>query len=127
MKPFVVKTKKNFIGREFEFQRLKKIAESKESSIIVMYGRRRIGKTELLEQAFKDRNILKFEGIEGLSEKEQLVNAMEQLAAYVQEPLLARTVLGSWKEFFQLVAKYTEKGIWTVYLEELQWLANYKD
>jgi AAA+ ATPase superfamily predicted ATPase len=127
MKPFAVKTKKNFIGREFEFVRLKKIAASKEASIIVMYGRRRIGKTELLEQAFKDRNILKFEGIEGLGEKEQLANAMSQLSVYVQEPLLAKTVIDSWKEFFQLVAKYTKKGTWTIYLEELQWLANYRD
>jgi AAA+ ATPase superfamily predicted ATPase len=127
MKPFAVKIKKNFIGREFELERLKKIAASKEASIIVMYGRRRVGKTELLEQAFKDRNILKFEGIEGLHEKQQLANAMSQLAVYVQEPLLAKTVIVAWKEFFQLLSKYTKKGTWTIYLEELQWLANYSD
>ena len=92
-----------------------------------MYGRRRIGKTELLEQAFKDRNILKFEGIEGLSEKAQFVNAMSQLAHYAEEPLLAKTTIDSWREFFQLLAKYTQQGTWTIYLEELQWLANYKE
>lgn len=127
MKPLRVKSKTDFIGRQFELQRLKKIGTLKEANIVVMYGRRRIGKTELLEQAFKDRNILKFEGIEGLSEKEQLANAMGQLAIYVQEPLLAKIVVESWKEFFQLLAKYTQKGTWTIYLEELQWLANYQD
>lgn len=127
MKPFTVRKKKNFIGREFEFERLKKIAASKEASIIVMYGRRRVGKTELLEQAFKDRNILKFEGIESLDSQEQLANAMSQLAVYVQEPLLAKTVIENWKEFFLLLAKHTKRGTWTIYLEELQWLANYED
>lgn len=127
MKPYIVKEKKNFIGREFEFERLKKIFLSKEACIIVMYGRRRVGKTELLEQAFKDRNILKFEGIEGLNTTGQFANVMGQLARYAEEPLLAKTVIESWSEFFQLLAKYTEKGIWTIYLEELQWLANYEE
>ena len=57
MKPLIIKPKKNFIGREFEFEKLKKIALSKEACIIVMYGRRRIGKTELLEQEFKDQDL----------------------------------------------------------------------
>jgi len=126
MKPLVIKTKKNFIGRTSELERLHKIASEKEASIIVMYGRRRIGKTELLEQAFKDRNILKFEGIEGLSEKAQFANVMSQLATYVKEPLLAKIVIENWREFFLLLAKYTKKGTWTIYLEELQWLANYE-
>ena len=82
MKPAVIQAKKNFIGREFERNGLKKVASLGEASIIVMYGRRRIGKTELLEQTFKDRNILKFEGIEGLDEKEQLAHVIKQLAIY---------------------------------------------
>ena len=125
MKPLKIKIKKDFIGRISELEKLQKIATTKEASIIIMYGRRRIGKTELLEQAFKDRNILKFEGIEGLSEIAQFANVMSQLSTYTREPLLAKTVIESWREFFQLLAKHTAKGIWTIYLEELQWLANY--
>ncbi len=126
MKPLVIKVKKNFVGRTRELERLKKISESNEAGIVIMYGRRRIGKTELLEQAFRDRNVLKFEGIEGLSEKAQFANVMSQLAIYVQDPLLAKVVIETWREFFQLVASYTSKGIWTIYLEELQWLADYE-
>lgn len=127
MKPRIIKTHQKFIGRDREFSKLRKIGESGEASIIIMYGRRRIGKTELLEQTFKDRNILKFEGIEGLSPKEQFENVMNQLALYAQEPLLAKVVLQSWREFFQILDPYIKKGKWTLYFEELQWLANYQD
>jgi len=61
-----------------------------EASIIVAYGRRRIGKTELLEQTFRTRNLLKFEGIEGLTEKQQFANIMNQLARYANEVDYAR-------------------------------------
>ena len=126
IQPFVVKMHKNFLGREHELRRLEKVALSKEASIIVMYGRRRVGKTELLEQSFRDRNIVKFEGIEGLTEKEQLVRAMKQLAQYTGDVYLSKVSIDSWREFFQLLVKYTSQGVWTIYLEELQWLANFE-
>jgi uncharacterized protein len=126
MQPLVIKLKKNFIGRTLELKKLKAIGATHEASIIVMYGRRRIGKTELLEQAFRERNILKFEGIEGLSEKAQFANVMSQLAQYVGQRALAKVEIHTWREFFLLLAKHTAEGVWTIYLEELQWLAAYK-
>src|SRR5579871_1387938 len=125
MKPFKVKIKKNFIGRSAELERLLAIGNAGHASIIIMYGRRRIGKTELLEQAFKDRKLLKFEGIEGLTEKAQFAHVMNQLATYTESTLLAKTVITNWREFFEILYDYTKKGVWTIYLEELQWLADY--
>jgi len=127
MKFFKVKIKKNFIGRRRELEELNKISSAKEASIIIMYGRRRIGKTELLEQAFRNRNILKFEGIEGLSDKAQFANVMSQFVEYTQDLLLSKTIINSWREFFLLLVKYTKQGKCTIYLEELQWLANYNN
>ncbi len=126
MQPLVINENLSFVDRIDEMERLRSIATRGEASIIIMYGRRRIGKTELLEQTFRERNVLKFEAIEGLSEVDQMAHAMAQLARYVESPILAKTVIGSWKEFFELVAQYTQQGQWTIYLEELQWLANYK-
>jgi len=126
MKPLKIKEKKNFIGRTLELERLHAIGTIGQASIIIMYGRRRIGKTELLEQAFRERKLLKFEGIEGLPQKAQFAHAMSQLATYAESRLLVKTVITSWKEFFEIVWDYTKKGTWTIYLEELQWLANYE-
>lgn len=126
MKPLHVKVNKEFIGRHWELEKLREIGSMGEASIIIMYGRRRVGKTELLEQAFSKRNLLKFEGIEGLTEEKQLSNAMSQLSTYADDNLLAKVHIDSWREFFEILTKYTAQGTWTIYLEELQWLADYK-
>ena len=54
-----------FIGRTLEQEKLTQISGGNEAAIIVVYGRRRVGKTELIEQTYSKRNIIKIEGIEG--------------------------------------------------------------
>lgn len=53
--------------------------------MLIVYGRRRIGKTELLEQTYCDRNIIKFEGIRGKNKKEQMEHVLWQLSDYSQQ------------------------------------------
>ncbi len=122
-----VKWNKNFVGRTQELEQLSTISNSGEASIVAVYGRRRVGKTELLEQAFRERNILKFEGIEGLSQPEQMEHVMWQFSEYSNNALLAKVKIGSWTEFFKLISDVVKNGIWTLYFEEVQWLADYKD
>jgi AAA+ ATPase superfamily predicted ATPase len=112
-----------FIGRKFELDLLRDISSKGSASIIVVYGRRRVGKTELLEQAFRDRNVLKFEGIEGQDKAYQIRSFCQELAIYAEEPKLAEKECFSWREALQLLVSYIKKGQWTLYLEELQWLA----
>lgn len=116
----------HFIGRGQEQARLNEIMQSEQSSIIVMYGRRRVGKTELLEQTFRNRNVLKFEGIEGLTQALQIERVLIQLSQYVGDTLIAKLNFSHWADVFQLIAKYVQQGEWTVYFEEIQWLANYQ-
>ncbi len=116
---------KKFIARERERSLLTKIASKGESAIIVVYGRRRVGKTELLEQAYRSRNILKFEGLEGKNQQAQREHMLYELAKYVQDPILTKLKLTTWVEMFELIARYINTGIWTVYFEEVQWLADY--
>lgn len=125
--PKKIMDNQNFIGRSNELEDLKQIGNAGEASIIVVYGRRRVGKTELLEQAFRDRNILKFEGIENAPHEQQMHNVLWQFSIYANDPLLAKLNMHSWKEIFKLIADKTQIGTWTIYLEELQWLANYND
>jgi AAA+ ATPase superfamily predicted ATPase len=61
---YKVKTNPNFVGRKREIQKLRSLDNGGEAKILVVHGRRRVGKTELIEQFFRDRNLLKFEGIE---------------------------------------------------------------
>ncbi|MBI2336713.1 MAG: AAA family ATPase [Deltaproteobacteria bacterium] len=126
MKSKRINANKQFIGREFELSKLAQIADTNEASIVVVYGRRRVGKTELVEQAFRNRNIIKFEGVEGEHKFSQMKHVLSQFSEYAGDPLIAKLNLRSWAEIFQLIAKYTLKGEWTLFLDELQWLASYR-
>ncbi len=117
---------KEFLGRDYELEYLEEISQRKQSSILVVFGRRRVGKTELLEQFFYNRNILKFEGIEGSPQSKQIANALEQLSIYTQDPNHAKLKFKTWTEFFRLLSSLCQKGKWTIYFEEIQWLASYK-
>ena len=123
--PAKIIKKTSFIGRLSETSRLNQIAERGEATIIVVYGRRRVGKTELLEQTFAERGLLKFEGLERQPRKAQLREFARMLAGYAQDAALAHLAFNSWTEALSLLARYVKEGRWTIYLEELQWMANY--
>ena len=109
MKPLQIKQNRHFVGREYELTRLEEIQQSKQASIIVVYGRRRIGKTEFLEQGFRHRNIIKFEGIEGKNEQEQMHAVIKQLAYYTGEISLKRMPISSWTDVFLLIADFVKQ------------------
>ena len=51
---------------------------------------------------------------------------IQQLADYAQEPLLACVAVEDWVQVLKYIAERVEKGPWTLYFEEVQWLANYE-
>ena len=124
--PYQIMLNSNFVGRTFELEKLARIDKAKRASILVVYGKRRIGKTELLEQAFRKRNVLKFEGIEGKPQSYQINQVILQFSKYLQDIFLSRLKLNSWIEVLELLAQYLSQGKWTLYFEELQWLSAYK-
>lgn len=60
------------IGRKEEKSRLLKYAESDESEFVAVYGRRRVGKTYLIRQTFRDRFSFQHTGVARGRTKEQL-------------------------------------------------------
>jgi len=56
-----------FLGREHEIRCLRDCHNGRNAALSVIYGRRRIGKTRLVEEAFPAgrHRVWKFEGIEG--------------------------------------------------------------
>lgn len=123
----IINKNNNFLGRDQEQNKLREFANKGDSGIIVVYGRRRVGKTELIEQTFRDRNILKFEGIEGQPEEIQRSRFLEELSKYAQDPTITYSQPKHWAAVFEILAKYVKTGTWTVYFEELQWMACYED
>lgn len=124
---FNKKNKKQvLIGRVVEQAELRRIGALGESAIMVVYGRRRVGKTELIESVYADRNLIKIEGAEGVQPESQLNLARLQLEEYIQENSFKHSNFSTWLELFKFLAPHLEKGKWTLYFEELQWLAGDK-
>ena len=57
----------NFVNRNTERKFLQNEFEKNESSLVIIYGRRRIGKTTLLSEFIRDKDALFFLATEGFS------------------------------------------------------------
>lgn len=108
--PKIIKKMEKFVGRHAEWARLTDIGQTAEPSILVVYGRRRVGKTELLEQVYASRSILKFEGIKGKSEEEQRAHVLWQLSEYLKDSLVAKLKTETWVEVFKLIYDRVPNG-----------------
>ena len=117
------------VGRKHERQLLEKAYQSDESEFIVVYGRRRIGKTYLVREFFKgkDCKFLHATGLQQGTQKKQLKKFTDALSHtfYDDAPLV---LPGNWDEAFGLLnkqlLKYTEKTV--IFLDELPWMATKK-
>ncbi|MBX9585819.1 MAG: ATP-binding protein [Gammaproteobacteria bacterium] len=117
----------HFVGRDFEREGLLDAAKSDEAIIIVVYGRRRIGKTELVEQTFRERNLLKLEGVEGGDTQAQIKRVLFQLSKALDQRFIEHLNFTTWYQVFDYISEIVKEGVWTLYFEELQWLAEYKN
>ncbi len=70
------------VGRKGEINRLKSIMDSNEAEFVVVYGRRRVGKTFLVNTFFKDNYTFKLTGLAKKSKSEQLSNFAAALNRY---------------------------------------------
>ncbi len=118
---------KNFIGRNNEINRLHQFCKLDEAAIMVVYGRRRVGKTQLIEQTLGKRNLLKFEGLEKQPQADQIKQILYQLAIYTDEAHISKLNLETWVEALDFLADKIMQGTWTLYFEEVQWLANHEN
>lgn len=112
-----------FIGREYEIRQLEKYRNSKESEFVIVYGRRRIGKTFLVKEFFDDTYDFKVTGLYKKSKKMQLKNFYLALLEYGSS---VKKVPGDWLEAFAVLKsllksiKHGRKKV--VFIDELPWL-----
>lgn len=112
----------NFIGRKDELK-LVKMWDKSHSRLTVLYGRRRVGKTRLVEEASKNKRVYKFEGMEGRVQKQQRKSFLLQLAAQFNAPELGEMNPQSWNGLLLLLSKYVGKKPCIIFFDEFQWMA----
>ena len=111
----------NFISRYKELEFLNGEYKKNSSSLIVLYGRRRIGKTTLTSEFGKDKNILYFLATEE-SEKENQQQFKTLVADFTNNELLQNVTTDSWDLIFKTLVndKPNEKKL--IIIDEFQYL-----
>ncbi|MFZ5806839.1 MAG: ATP-binding protein [Verrucomicrobiota bacterium] len=113
----------SFIGRREELELLRTAYQNGVSAFIPIYGRRRIGKSELILKFFEKKRGIYFVGKRAQAAL-QIREFLETAASVLHEPLLASMPAQDWATAFQAVVtrwRGSEKMI--LALDEFQWMA----
>ncbi|MBM3198373.1 MAG: ATPase [Chlamydiae bacterium] len=111
----------SFIGREAEMERLKGLLNKRSSSLIVVRGRRRIGKSRLLAEFGKEIKSLFFSGnppVHGITAASQ----RELFADQLQRAGIPGIKSDNWGDLFWHLSKHTQKGRILIVLDEISWM-----
>ncbi len=113
----------DIIGRKHEIDRLQQCVDENKAQLVIVYGRRRVGKTYLINNYFEGRFAFKLTGVFDKTKEIQLANFLRELKRQsgkeYQEPK-------DWFDAFNLLRDYIEeiKGNdkITVFFDEMPWL-----
>ena len=98
-----------FVDRDDELSILNRAWDSDSSQFIVLYGRRRIGKTTLLDQFFKDKS-----GIFYISQdayfRIQITEIKNYIAEYLNDKFLRKTDIEDWSDLFDYLEKVLDSN-----------------
>ena len=115
----------NFLGREKEILVLEK-EYARDGGFVVIYGRRRIGKTTLIKQFIKSKNAFYF-----LATKEVESQSMKRFAGVIARTtgnsVLQKAAFSDWLDLFQAVADYKPNEKKVLVIDEFPYLVKVND
>jgi uncharacterized protein len=111
------------LGRKNEIQRINGYCSSPKSEFIAVYGRRRVGKTYLIKQHFKNEFTFYHTGLANANTKEQLINFGISLKKYFKNEDIETPK--DWLTAILLLIENVEKSTdkkKIIFLDELPWM-----
>ena len=114
----------HFVGREAQIRSLRSFFERPpKSKITAVHGRRRIGKTRLVREAYSDARLLSFEGLEGAGSEEQRKHFRNTL--YRHSGLESHRIASArdWTDLLLLLAEYVKQEPCVLFFDEFPWMA----
>lgn len=109
-----------FIGREEELKILER-EYNRSSSFVVIYGRRRVGKTTLIKQFIKDKKAVYF--FAGLEPDRQNINKFaSKIMEFTSQNYLSEVRFDSWQSIFKVFANHNSNEKKILVIDEFQYL-----
>ncbi|HOT94505.1 MAG TPA: ATP-binding protein [Methanoregulaceae archaeon] len=113
---------RDFVDRESELRLLEEEWEKPGGRMIILYGRRRIGKTRLIGEFIRDKpGVLYF--AEDTSPSLQMRQLQAACAAFLNDSLMASLEIGSWEQLFTYLAKHPPDSRGYLVIDEFTYLA----
>lgn len=119
--------KQTVIGRKNEIETLDRVYASNKSEFIILYGRRRVGKTFLVNQRFGEHFTFRMTALANATVEQQLVNFHAALKAAAPK-LAKKPHPTNWFEAFQLIIKLASENKHArkvIFFDELPWFDGY--
>ena len=110
-----------FIGRERELKALEKLYTSNKFEFAVIYGRRRVGKTALINRFIGDKSAIYFMGVES-NAKQNLENFSKSIIEY-SSGIETETAFLSFQAALEYVFKLAEKERLILVIDEYPYVA----
>lgn len=112
---------KHFVDREQEMETLQNEYEREGSSLVVLYGRRRVGKTTLISEFIKDKKALFFLASEE-SEAQNRTAFKEKTAEFINNEILRNAEVKSWDVLFKAIIQTSFDSKPIIVIDEFQYL-----
>ena len=119
---------KTVLGRHNEIRLIDKFIKNKEANLITLVGRRRVGKTFLINTVYGDQLDFSFIGTKDGSKGNQLRKFADQISTYSSTNLPIK-VPKSWNEALSQLSKILEekgKSKKIVFFDEFPWIDGHK-
>jgi len=114
------------VGRKEERRLLEEAAEKRDAQFIVVYGRRRVGKTYLIRETFGNVFTFSYTGVYGIGNKRQLTEFGKSLN---EHSLGSATTPDNWFDAFDALRSLIEQSKQKrriIFFDEMPWMDSRK-
>lgn len=112
---------KKFVNRHDELKFLNKEYNKKNANLIVIYGRRRIGKTSLIKEFIRDKKSIYFLGTEE-SERENIKSFQKLSGECIESEILKGDNILSWEDIFTMITEHKKEEKKIIIIDEFQYI-----
>lgn len=111
-----------FVGREDELNKLNQMYQSNQFEMGIIYGRRRIGKTHLINEFIKDKKAIYYTAYEA-SVQENRESLAKEVWKFEGEDVLTGIMITSFEPIFNKIAEYAKNEPIVFIIDEYPYLA----